>query len=133
MRNINALFQAKPSLHIGWPKKLDLSALRRQRRNAKDRTFDPVLERVSSLQTSFSVFEGIQNLKERKWSFFDAQYFILATICFFSLWIIDVQAPFIKSAAVLLYTLLLLMPATSQFFLPSWPIWTYLLYFFSSR
>ncbi|ETS73748.1 hypothetical protein PFICI_14694 [Pestalotiopsis fici W106-1] len=133
MRNLNALFQAKPSLHLGWPKKLDLSALRRQRRAAKDRSFDPVLERVSSLQTSFSVIEGIQNFKERKWSLFDVQYFILATICLFSLWIIDVHAPFIKSAAVLAYTLLLLMPATSQFFLPSWPIWTYLLYFFSSR
>ncbi|KAK9413424.1 putative Phosphatidic acid phosphatase type 2/haloperoxidase domain-containing protein [Seiridium unicorne] len=142
MRNLNTVFQSRPSIHISWPKKLDLTALSpssrrqfsgRRRSNSKDRSFDPKVEHVSSLKTSFSIAETIRHLKERKWSLFDLQYVVLATVCLSSLWIIEAHAPFIKSAAVVGYTLLLLMPATSQFFLPSWPIWTYLLYFFSSR
>jgi inositol phosphorylceramide synthase catalytic subunit len=135
--HLNTVFQARPSLHISWPKKLDLAALnpasKRRRSNSKDKSFDPVVERVSSLKTSFSIAETIRELKRHKWTLFDLQYFVLAALCLSSLWIIEAHAPFIKMAVVIGYTLLLLMPATSQFFLPSWPIWTYLLYFFSSR
>jgi hypothetical protein len=51
---------------------------------------------------------------------------------FFSLAILP-SAPFIKTGGLAVLAVLLLMPATQQFFLPSLSIWTYLLYFFSSR
>ncbi|KAI1479672.1 PAP2-domain-containing protein [Daldinia eschscholtzii] len=88
---------------------------------------------ISALQTSFKITDTIELLRTRKWSVFDVQYVGLAGFTIFSLWIIDPPAPIIKTLAALGYLLLLFMPITRQFFLPSWPIWTYLLYFFSSR
>lgn len=93
----------------------------------------PLENDVTTLQRSFSLRDGLQQLKERKWSVFDVQYLLLASLTIFSLWIIEPAAPVIKTAAFLGYMLLLAMPATNQFFLPSWPIWVYLLFFFSSR
>ncbi|KAI1880085.1 hypothetical protein JX265_001706 [Neoarthrinium moseri] len=136
------MFQARPTLHLAWPKKLEMAALSpiskrhafgRRRSSSKPKSYDPKLEHVSSLQRSFSILKSVEELKEHRWSLFDLQYVVLAGLCLFSLWIIEAHAPVIKTAAALGYLLLLLMPATRQFFLPSWPIWTYLLYFFSSR
>lgn len=93
----------------------------------------PLEEDVTALQTSFSVRVSLQRLRVREWSVFDLQYLALASLTIGSLWIIEPAAPFLKTAAFLAYMLLLLMPATSQFFLPSWPIWAYLLLFFASR
>ncbi|RYP47556.1 hypothetical protein DL768_006401 [Monosporascus sp. mg162] len=93
----------------------------------------PLENDVTALQTSFSIRESLRRIRRRKWSVLDIQYVSLACLTIFSLWIIEPAAPFIKTAAFLGYMLLLLMPATNQFFLPSWPIWTYLLFFFSSR
>ncbi|KAL7619443.1 Phosphatidylinositol:ceramide phosphoinositol transferase (IPC synthase) [Parahypoxylon ruwenzoriense] len=88
---------------------------------------------VAALQTSFSVFDSFRHLRTRRWSVFDAQHLLLAAFTIFSIWIIEPSAPFIKILAAVGYLGLLFMPATRQFFLPSWPIWTYLIYFFSSR
>lgn len=88
---------------------------------------------VTTLNTSFSIEDSIRRLRRRKWSVFDIQYLVLASITISCLWIIEPAAPILKTAAFLGYMLLLLMPATNQFFLPSWPIWVYLLFFFSSR
>ncbi|RYP75594.1 hypothetical protein DL771_002294 [Monosporascus sp. 5C6A] len=93
----------------------------------------PLENDVTTLQTWFSIRESLRRLTRRKLSAFDIQYVSLACLTTFSLWIIEPAAPFIKTAAFLGYMLLLLMPATNQFFLPSWPIWVYLLLFFSSR
>lgn len=90
-------------------------------------------EDVTTLQTSFSIKESLQRWRRRSWSIFDIQYVALASITITCLWMIEPAAPILKTAAFLGYMLLLLMPATSQFFLPSWPIWAYLLFFFSSR
>lgn len=142
MPNLNNMFPSRPSLNITLPKRLNLAALGspkrqtmgRRRSSSKPKVFDPKIEHVSSLQRSFSPADGVRYLRyQHKWTLFDLQYVMLAMFCLSSLWIIEAHAPFIKSAAVVGYTLLLLTPATSQFFLPSWPIWTYLLYFFSSR
>ncbi|KAH6653169.1 PAP2 superfamily protein [Truncatella angustata] len=136
------MFPSRPSLNIALPKRLNLAALGspkrpttgRRRSSSKPKTFDPKIEHVSSLQRSFSPAEGVRYLRhQHKWTLFDLQYVVLAMFCLSSLYIIEAHAPLIKSAAVVAYTLLLLTPVTSQFFLPSWPIWTYLLYFFSSR
>jgi inositol phosphorylceramide synthase catalytic subunit len=140
MRNLNGLFQARPSLHLSWPRNLDFSKLpgsrsrsSRRRSHSKLRAYDSKADNVTSLQTSFSPLAAIHDMSAHRWRLSDVQYAVLTGLCLFSLWIIDAHAPIIKSAAVLGYALLLAMPVTRQFFLPSWPIWTYLLYFFSSR
>lgn len=88
---------------------------------------------VTAIQTSFSVTDGLRQLRTRKWSLSDLQYVFLAAMTIGSLWIIEPAAPFLKTLAFLGFVLLLSTPATNQFFLPSWPIWAYLLFFFSSR
>lgn len=88
---------------------------------------------ITSLKTSFSIMSSLRSLQRHQWSLLDLQYVILAGLTIFSLYIIEARAPVIKSLTACGYLLFLLMPATRQFFLPSWPIWTYLLYFFSSR
>ncbi|KAK8095997.1 hypothetical protein PG999_014019 [Apiospora kogelbergensis] len=133
--------QSPSKLHFKWPVPLDLAALNpvaairqgRKRSNSKAKARFPAQENVAALQTSFSVSQSVRALRRHKWSWFDLQYIFLASLCTASLFIIGVHAPLIKTAAFLGYALLLFMPATRQFFLPSWPIWTYLLYFFSSR
>lgn len=87
---------------------------------------------ITKLQTSFDPSTTIQALRTRKWSLWDLQHFVTFGFIIFSLAILP-SAPFIKTGALAVLTVLLLMPVTQQFFLPSLPIWTYLLYFFSSR
>jgi len=92
----------------------------------------PVSEDVTRLQTSFNVLESVAALRQRRWRIYDLQHLPVFGIIMFSLFILP-PAPLIKTGAMVVLGLLLLMPITSQFFLPSLPIWTYLLYFFSSR
>ena len=87
---------------------------------------------ITRLQTSFDVRKSLVALRQHKWRIRDLQYLVSFGVLFFSLSIIP-PAPIIKSAVLALLTLLLLMPITQQFFLPSLPIWVYLVYFFSSR
>jgi len=92
----------------------------------------PVSEDVTRLQTSFNVLESVAALRQRRWRIYDLQHLVVFGIMMFSLFILP-SAPLIKTGAMVILGLLLLMPITSQFFLPSLSIWTYLLYFFSSR
>lgn len=91
-----------------------------------------VVEGVTRLQTSFNPLDAVRSLRRHRWRPLDLQYLVLTGFCLFSLAIAP-HAPVAKSLAVLGTVLVLAMPATRQFFLPSWPIWTYLLYFFCSR
>jgi inositol phosphorylceramide synthase catalytic subunit len=92
----------------------------------------PVGDDITRLQTSFNVLESIQALRQHRWRIYDLQHLVVFGITMFSLFILP-SAPLLKTGAMVVLSLLLLMPITSQFFLPSLPIWTYLLYFFSSR
>lgn len=87
---------------------------------------------VTRLQTSFNVLDSITALRRRTWCIYDLQYLVVFGYILFSLCILP-PAPLIKTGAMVVLGILLLMPVTRQFFLPSLPIWTYLLYFFSSR
>ena len=132
---LNFLIRDKNGDAAGYIK-LDTGSVReREREREPGQKPSPLLteEDVTALQTSFSVTDGLQQLRRRKWSLSDVQYILLAALTIGSLWIVEPAAPFIKTAAFLGFMLLLAMPATNQFFLPSWPIWAYLLYFFSSR
>ncbi|ORY58883.1 uncharacterized protein BCR38DRAFT_352354 [Pseudomassariella vexata] len=141
MQDFSTLLQTRPKLHLKWPETLHLSSLNpisqrsksgRRRSNSKRKSSNSP-DKIASLQTSFSTAESLRSLRRHKWSLFDLQYVVLAAFTLGCLWVIEARAPLLKTAAASGYVLLLLMPATRQFFLPSWPIWVYLLYFFSSR
>ncbi|KAL2268372.1 hypothetical protein VTJ83DRAFT_3218 [Remersonia thermophila] len=87
---------------------------------------------ITRMQTSFDPRPSLRALRTRKWTLWDLQHVATFACMVFSLAILP-SAPFLKTAAVALMALLLAMPITQQFFLPSLPIWVYLLYFFSSR
>ncbi|EAA30690.1 hypothetical protein GE21DRAFT_10430 [Neurospora crassa] len=130
------LAPAKPKqkkLPFGWPPALKLSTLNPvpQRRRLR-RKSTASQDNVAALKTSFDVWESIKSLQTRKWKIYDIQHVVCLGFILFSLFILP-SAPIIKTAVLLALGGLLLMPITQQFFLPSLPIWTYLLYFFASR
>ncbi|KAK3385027.1 hypothetical protein B0H63DRAFT_177212 [Podospora didyma] len=134
--------QSKPKLPFPWPGSLTLAQLNpipqkyrpsrklRLRNKAKLEVADQ--EDVTRLQTSFNVLESLEALRRRRWRLSDLQHVVVFVLIIFSLSILP-SAPLVKTGALVVLASLLLMPITQQFFLPSLPIWTYLLYFFSSR
>ncbi len=87
---------------------------------------------ITKLQRSWDALGSLKALRTRRWSLWDLQHLTTFGLIIFSLAILP-PALFLKTAALVVLAVLLLMPITQQFFLPSLPIWTYLLYFFSSR
>lgn len=87
---------------------------------------------ITRLQTSFDIRASLRALRTRRWSLWDLQHLATFAYILFSLAILP-SAPLVKTGGLVVLGVLLLMPVTRQFFLPSLPIWTYLLYFFSSR
>ncbi|KAJ2901408.1 PAP2 superfamily protein [Zalerion maritima] len=90
------------------------------------------LEDITTLNYSFDMRETLQRLRRHGWSMYDLQYLLLLGIAIFSLAISEMHVLF-KFAFTALITTLFLMPITNQFFWPGAAIWTYLLYFFTSR
>lgn len=148
MTDLSSFFQLKsPKLPLISPGALNFAKLnpipRRYRRSRHQKkraataasdvgNFPTWATDVASLKTSFNPMEGVRELRSRKWRLLDVRYLVLAALIIFSLAIAP-SAPLIKSLAVVAVVLVQLMPVTRQFFLPSLPIWTYLLYFFCSR
>lgn len=148
MQEFNSfLTQPKPKLPFLWPASLNLSQLnpipykfrpsRKLRMRQRARSAAEAKERgqdydVTRLSTSFDVLETLRHLRRREWRWLDLQHLVMAGFILFSMFITP-SAPLIKTGALVAYSILLLMPITQQFFLPSMSIWTYLLYFFSSR
>ena len=144
MQEFNAfLAQPTPKLPFLWSGPLNLAQfnpipykfrpsrklrMRQRARSAAEARQDD----VTRLNTSFDVLESLRHLRRRQWKLLDLQHAIIAGFLVFCM-VITPSAPFIKLALALAYSMLLLMPITQQFFLPSLPIWTYLIYFFSSR
>jgi inositol phosphorylceramide synthase catalytic subunit len=147
MQEFNSfLAQPKPKLPFLWPSTLNLAQfnpipykfrpsrklrMRQRARSAAEAKLSG-MENVTKLQTSFNVMDTLRHLRRRQWKLLDLQHLIIAGFILFCM-LITPSAPFIKLAMLAGYSLLLLMPITQQFFLPSLPIWTYLIYFFSSR
>lgn len=92
----------------------------------------PAKSNVAAIQRSFNPADGLRALRRHRWNVYDIQHAITAVFVVFSFVIAPIPI-YIDIAVVAGYALLLLMPATRQFFLPSLPIWTYLFYFFASR
>lgn len=140
------LTQAKPKLHIPhlqWPGALKIKIPERHRSGNDDdrrsrwkkprrQQYDEPITSITRLQTSFNPIDGVRAVRRHRWTWLDIQYPALAGFMIFSLCIAPM--PLLAKIAIPSVSLLVcLMPATRQFFLPSMPIWTYLLYFFCSR
>ncbi|KAF8530484.1 PAP2-domain-containing protein [Hysterangium stoloniferum] len=80
---------------------------------------------VSTLDTSFSPRLTISRLKTHKYTLLDGAIF----------WLVVMEEPSFPTKLIipLLYGLALLIPITSQFFLPAIPIFAWLLTFYTSR
>jgi len=135
------LSQAKPKLPFlpgtlslpQWvpiPHKLRSSTRRLRRRHAQSAAAGN--EPVTALKTSLNPVDGVRSLLRHQWSLYDAQHIFTMMLLVFS-FAIAPMPPLVELGIVAGYSVLLLVPVTRQFFLPSLPIWTYLLYFFSSR
>lgn len=134
-------FKARPKLPFLWPGSINLAKLNpiphryrpsRRRSRQKQRESYSGTSDVTALQTSFNVLDSVRAIRRHRWSISDIQYVALAGFLIFSL-AITPPAPVIKTLVIIGTLLVLFMPITRQFFLPSLPIWTYLTYFFCSR
>lgn len=146
MQDLSTIFQLKPPklplLSPGTLSFAKLNPIPRRYRSGRGRShqkkrstasyFPPGANDSTALQTSFNPLDSLRSLRQHKWRLLDIQYAILAGLIIFS-FAITPSAPLIKTLALSGTALVLLMPATNQFFLPSLSIWTYLLYFFCSR
>lgn len=90
---------------------------------------------ASELTTiSFSIRPGhtIDALRTHKWQRNDLQWVLLSGLLLFAFSIAEAPILF-KLAFAALLSIVLLVPITSQFFLPFLPVATWLIFFFSCR
>ena len=98
------------------------------------RTFSSAFKAaVARLDKSLDPRQTILRLKGHKWRIGDSVYIFHIVNATF--WLILMQAPAFpyKLAIPLLYAAALLVPLTSQFFLPATPVFSWLLTFYSNR
>jgi hypothetical protein len=88
---------------------------------------------TGTLDRSLNLKDGLQRLAEYPFTIKDMVYLFHLALATF--WIILMQQPSfpVKLLIPILYALALLIPLTSQFFIPATPIFAYLLTFYSSR
>ena len=119
-----------PSLRLFVPHKI-----RRKWRSTKSRINSGVSpsSSLTNLQTSFSPAGTINALRQHQWSAYDAQYLLLALVAIFCLCIIEMPGPMVKTGIATLLMISLILPVTRQFFLPSLPIFGWLVLFYSCK
>ncbi|GAA5959965.1 hypothetical protein JCM21900_001442 [Sporobolomyces salmonicolor] len=94
---------------------------------------DHLLGAVSRLEISFDVKLSIRRLKRYGWQWGrDWEYLVVGSLAAFSLMVMA-QPLLFKLFLVAAYTTALLVPFTSQFFLPATPVFSWLLFFYSSQ
>jgi inositol phosphorylceramide synthase catalytic subunit len=88
---------------------------------------------ISTLDWSLNPKDGLQRLSEYPFTIKDTVYLFHAALAIF--WIVLMQQPPFpyKLLIPICYIIALLVPLTSQFFIPATPIFNYLLSFYSSR
>lgn len=144
MQDMNSFLQAKPKLHVPhlqWPRALKIkiperfqpggSRRRSRSKKPKRQHYDEPTD-ITRLQRSLNPLDGVRAIQRHRWGWLDIQYAALAGFMLFSL-VIAPMPVLVKIGIPVVSLLVCLMPATRQFFLPSMPIWIYLLYFFCSR
>ncbi|GAA5995955.1 phosphatase PAP2 family protein [Rhodotorula paludigena] len=94
---------------------------------------DPLLGAVSRLEISFDVQLSLRRVKRYGFKLGrDWEYVADLLLALFSLYVMAQPVVF-KLFLIVAYTAALLIPFTSQFFLPATPVFTWLLFFYSSQ
>ncbi|KAF2863025.1 PAP2-domain-containing protein [Piedraia hortae CBS 480.64] len=88
---------------------------------------------IASLKTSLSPADTLRALRTHRWSYYDAQYLLLAVVGIFSLSVIQAPGPLVKTLVATLLMASLVVPVTRQFFLPALPIFAWLVLFYSAQ
>ena len=128
---------SKGKLSFSWPPSLPLGhvvphRLRRKIRS-RFRSGQSPASSLSQLQTSWDPADTLKALRSHHWSYYDAQYLLIAVVGLFCFSIIENPGPLPKSLIATLLITSLVIPITRQFFLPFLPIITYLVLFYSAR
>lgn len=116
----------------GWPLMPGLNRMRR-RFGSRMRSGQSPGSNLATLQTSWNPSHTLRSLQAHRWSFWDGQYLLLAILGIFSLVVIEQPGPLVKTLISTLLMLSLIFPITRQFFLPFFPIVSWLILFYSSR
>lgn len=128
-------FFSRTKVPLTWPTMPTIlpHRLRRKFRSTKSkiRSRQSPASSITSLQTSFNPADTLKSLRTHQWSYYDAQYLLLAILGIFSLCVIQHPGPFVKTVVATLLMLVLLLPITRQFFLPFLPIAAWLIFFYA--
>ncbi|KAH9840640.1 PAP2-domain-containing protein [Rhodofomes roseus] len=100
---------------------------------ALQRVWTAFIAAVGRLDKSLSPKDTLRRLSQRQWTFSDSIY--LFHIALATFWMSVMQAPGfpLKLMIPTLYAIMILIPLTSQFFIPATPIFAWLLTFYTSR
>ncbi|KAL2223255.1 hypothetical protein M432DRAFT_44125 [Thermoascus aurantiacus ATCC 26904] len=124
----------KVQLQVPW-RSIQLLVPHRMRRKLRSKLRSRVspTSSISALQTSFSPLDTLRSLQAHRWTLYDFQYLLLMIVGIFSLSVIEVPGPLVKTAVSTLLLISLLLPITRQFFLPFLPIAAWLTFFYSCQ
>lgn len=117
---------------VGWPLIPGLNRMKR-RFGSRMRSGQSPGSNLATLQTSWNPAHTLRSLRAHRWSFWDGQYLLLAILGIFSLSVIEHPGLLVKTLISTLLLLSLIFPITRQFFLPFFPIASWLVLFYSSR
>ncbi|KAK6543147.1 Aureobasidin resistance protein Aur1 [Orbilia ellipsospora] len=121
-----------PKIAIHWPSVPMAHRFRRKIRSTLRSGSSPASS-IAKLQTSFDPADTLKALRSHQWSFYDAQYLLVAIVGLFCFSVIEVPGPLLKTLIASLLLASLTIPITRQFFLPFLPILTYLILFYSCK
>ncbi|KAK9382492.1 uncharacterized protein V2V93DRAFT_365255 [Kockiozyma suomiensis] len=88
---------------------------------------------LARLETSWDINKTISRVQAHRFVITDLQYLLDFAIIFFVLCIVTEPGPILRILIAIGFSLLLLIPITSQFFFPFLPIGTWLFLFYSCR
>lgn len=130
-------FFSVPKLPLAWPS-LPVVVPHRLRRKfrstrSKIRSMQTPTSSIASLNASLRPSDTIRALRTHQWSYYDAQYLLLAIVGIFSLSVIESPGPFVKTLVATFLLTSLIIPLTRQFFLPFLPIAVYLFLFYACQ
>lgn len=87
---------------------------------------------LHKLETSWDIRKNIDRFRKHEWQLRDLQYAVAVPALIFSVIVMQNPPFYIRFAVATLYILGILIPITSQFWLPALPVLTWLLLFASS-
>lgn len=105
--------------------------VRRRLRSKLRSRVSPASSSITALKTSFSPLDTLKSLQGHQWTAYDGQYLFLIALGIFSLCAIESPGPLGKTVVSLALLTSLIVPITSQVFLPALPIITYLVFWFA--